>query len=61
MSSNEPTFLGIDVGTSSVKAGFVSSDGRGLLQSSAEYPTFYGQDGEVEQNAFDWWNAAFIS
>ena len=30
MSSNEPTFLGIDVGTSSVKAGFVSSDGRGL-------------------------------
>ena len=58
MSSNEPTFLGIDVGTSSVKAGFVSSDGRGLLQTSAEYPTFYGQDGEVEQNAFDWWNAA---
>lgn len=54
----EPIFLGIDVGTSSVKAGFVSPEGRGLLQTSAEYPTFYGPVGHVEQSAWDWWNAA---
>ena len=55
--SHDPVYLGIDVGTSSVKAGFVSQFGEGLLQASSEYPTFYGPDRQVEQDAWDWWNA----
>lgn len=57
ISSRESIYLGVDVGTSSVKAGFVAGDGSGLLQASVEYPTFYGAVGQVEQDAWDWWNA----
>lgn len=58
MSFKKDVFLGIDMGTSSVKAGLVSEAGRGLYStSSAEYPTFYGKNGEVEQDPWDWWNA----
>lgn len=57
-SLNEPVFLGIDVGTSSVKAGFVSQSGKGLRQVSVEYPTNFGVDGQVEQDPWDWWKAA---
>lgn len=57
MSLDDSIFLGIDIGTSSVKAGFVKQNGRGLVQTSAEYPTYYGEEGRVEQDAWDWWNA----
>lgn len=55
--SHDPVYLGIDVGTSSVKAGFISQSGEGLLQASSEYPTYYGPGGQVEQEPWDWWNA----
>ena len=61
MSLDDAVFLGIDIGTSSVKAGFVKQDGRGLIQTSAEYPTYYGEAGRVEQNAWDWWNAVTMA
>ncbi len=55
---DDSIFLGIDIGTSSVKAGFVDATGRGLLQTSAEYPTYYEDDASAEQDAWDWWRAA---
>lgn len=57
MLSSNAIFLGIDIGTSSVKAGFVDESGRGLLQTFAEYPTYYEEGGRVEQSAWDWWEA----
>jgi len=51
----EPLLLGIDVGTSSVKA--VLLDQRGVLHASAqaEYPLHHIRPAWVEQNPEDWW------
>lgn len=58
MKSSKEIYLGIDVGTTSVKAGLVDEDGRGLLQSTVEYPTYPLGHAWVEQSALDWWDAA---
>lgn len=58
MLCEQDLFLGLDVGTTSVKAGFIDGLGRGLAQTSQDYPTRFLSRVEVEQSPWDWWNAA---
>ncbi|GAU79555.1 xylulokinase [Fusibacter sp. 3D3] len=48
-------FLGIDLGTSSVKVIAVNESGHLLGEGSAEYPIAYPKPGWAEQNPEDWW------
>ena len=50
-------YIGIDLGTSSVKALLVGSDGAIIKSTSREYPIFYPQSGWSEQSPADWLNA----
>lgn len=47
--------IGLDVGTTSVKAVMIALDGRRLAETSARYPTHRRPDGGVEQDPEDWW------
>lgn len=49
--------LGIDVGTTSVKAIAFDADGQVLVQTQQEYPTFFPERGWAEQEPQDWWAA----
>jgi len=51
------TFLGIDLGTSSVKALLVDESGRVQAGGMAEYPVHRPRPGFAEQNPEDWWRA----
>ncbi|MBQ8342507.1 MAG: xylulokinase [Clostridia bacterium] len=51
------TYIGIDLGTSSVKLLLVGADGRILNAVTKEYPVFYPRSGWSEQNPKDWLNA----
>ena len=48
------TYIGIDLGTSSVKILLVSADGKILNSVSKDYPICYPQSGWSEQNPEDW-------
>lgn len=50
-------FLGIDIGTSSLKAGLWSDDGRLAAQASRSYATERQYPTWAEQNPLDWWQA----
>jgi len=50
-------FLGIDLGTSSVKLLLMDEKGKVVQTVSKEYPVFYPKPGWAEQNPEDWWNA----
>ncbi|MBL4934609.1 xylulokinase [Clostridium sp. YIM B02515] len=50
-------FLGIDLGTSSVKIIVMDEEGKVIASLSKEYPVFYPEQGWAEQNPEDWWNA----
>ncbi|MBO5338200.1 MAG: xylulokinase [Clostridia bacterium] len=50
-------YIGIDLGTSSVKILLVDSEGKILKTVSREYPVYYPQGGWSEQNPSDWYNA----
>lgn len=50
-------FLGIDLGTSSVKIIAVDEEGKVIASLSKEYPVYYPEAGFAEQNPEDWWNA----
>ena len=50
-------YIGIDLGTSSMKAMLVDDGGTILSTTTKEYPVFYPRSGWSEQNASDWWNA----
>ena len=50
-------FLGIDLGTSSVKIIVMDEEGKVIGSVSKEYPVFYPEQGWAEQNPEDWWNA----
>ncbi|MBQ8015363.1 MAG: xylulokinase, partial [Clostridia bacterium] len=50
-------YIGIDLGTSSVKLLLVNSCGEILNEISKEYAVFYPQPGWSEQNPVDWWEA----
>ncbi|MCE5236852.1 MAG: xylulokinase [Eubacteriales bacterium] len=49
-------FLGVDLGTSSVKLLLADGEGRILGQRSTEYPISYPYPHWSEQNPEDWWN-----
>lgn len=53
--------LGIDVGTSGVKAMIVTSAGEVKAQSTHSYALSSPQNGWFEQNPGDWWNATILS
>ena len=55
--STVPAVLGIDLGTTSVKAAFLGLDGRLLGLGRGTYPTLGGSHGVAEQDARDWWAA----
>lgn len=48
-------FLGIDLGTSSVKVLAVDHNGTILGESTREYPVYYPKSNWAEQNPEDWW------
>ncbi len=52
-----PAVLGIDLGTTSVKAAFLGLDGQLLGIGRASYPTRAVQPGMAEQDPGDWWRA----
>ncbi len=51
-------YIGIDLGTSSVKGILADSSGNVLRETSEEYPVYYPKDGWSEQNPEDWLAAA---
>ena len=53
--------LGIDIGTSSCKSVLYTLDGKVAASASAAYPTYYGKNGEAEQEAADWWKAVCLN
>lgn len=50
-------YIGIDLGTSSVKLLLVDNEGKIHSTVTKEYPVIYPRSGWSEQNAEDWWNA----
>lgn len=50
-------FLGIDLGTSSVKLLLMDEKGKVIQTVSKEYPVYYPKPGWAEQNPEDWWKA----
>jgi xylulokinase len=56
--SSAEAVLGVDVGTTAVKAAVVAADGRLLGSASVEYPTAFPRPGWVEQDPEDWWRAS---
>jgi xylulokinase len=52
-----PSVLGLDVGTSGLKAVLLDADGRTLGESQAAYPLRTPQPGWTEQDPEDWWLA----
>ena len=48
--------LGIDVGTSYVKAVLTTPDGRVVARAQAAYPTHHPRPGWAEQDPADWWS-----
>lgn len=50
-------FIGLDIGTSCVKAMLISET-EIVGTESADYPVFYPRDGWAEQNPEDWYNAS---
>jgi xylulokinase len=54
--------LGIDLGTTGVKAAlFAADDGRVLASAFVEYPLLHPQPGWAEQQPSDWWNATVLA
>ena len=51
-------YIGIDLGTSSVKMLLVSKSGEILKSVTRDYPICYPQSGWSEQNPHDWYNAS---
>ncbi len=50
-------YIGIDLGTSSVKLIIMSADGTIVKSTSKEYPIYFPGEGMSEQNPDDWYNA----
>jgi len=49
--------MGMDIGTSSCKVAIFDTKGEVVAQTNGEYHTYYPQEGFVEQNPEEWWNA----
>lgn len=50
-------YIGIDLGTSSVKLLMIDEKGNVINSVSKEYPIYFPEEGWSEQNPEDWWNA----
>lgn len=50
--------LGIDLGTSSVKAILIDGEGHFKAKSFREYPLYQEKNGWAEQEPWDWWQAS---
>ena len=57
MSVENPAFLGVDLGTTNVKAQIVGADGRIVSSGSAPVKIDYSADGAAEQDIEDIWRA----
>lgn len=56
------TLLGIDLGTTGVKAAlFATDNGRVLADAFVAYPLFHPHPGWAEQNPADWWQATLTA
>ncbi len=54
--------LGIDLGTTGIKAAlFAADDGRVLASAFVDYPLYHPQPGWAEQNPADWWQATLAA
>ena len=49
------SFIGIDLGTSSVKVLAIETNGEIIGSASKEYPVYYPKTNHAEQNPEDWW------
>src|SRR5215471_9857144 len=58
MSSSPPLFLGLDVGTQSLRAALFDSKGNCRAYATAPLDTFHPQPAWAEQDAEQWWQAA---
>jgi FGGY-family pentulose kinase len=58
MPSSPPLFLGIDVGTQSLRAAVIDAAGNSLSFATSPIQTTYPQPGWAEQDAHEWWQAA---
>lgn len=56
-STGSPLVLGIDAGTSGVKAVLARPDGKVVARARADYMTKRPRAGHAEQDPQDWWNA----
>jgi xylulokinase len=56
------TLLGIDLGTSGVKAAlFAAEDGHVLTDAFVDYPLYHPRPGWAEQNPAEWWQATITA
>ena len=56
--SDKHLFLGLDLGTSAVKAGLFDAEGNLLRRARRAYPLYTPHPGWVEQEPEEWWAAA---
>ena len=54
-------YVGIDLGTSSVKTLLLSGDGEVVSSVTKEYPLYFPHSGWSEQNPEDWYNQTVAS
>ncbi len=54
------SYIGIDLGTSSVKILLVGADGKIIKSVSRDYPICYPRSGWSEQNPLDWYEQTVI-
>lgn len=54
-------FIGVDIGTQSLRTGIFEADGECVTMSSADYKTNYPKVNWATQNPSDWWEAFKIS
>jgi xylulokinase len=55
--ASDPTLVGLDVGTTAVKALAINPDGEVIGRAEQEYPLSTPQSGWSEQDPEDWWRA----
>lgn len=55
--AGKPLFLGLDLGTSSLKVLLAAADGRVVARASSRYPLHRPRPGWAEQSPEDWWRA----
>lgn len=57
----EKYLLGIDIGTSACKVAIFNRSGEVIASGNADYPVYYPQQGYVEQNPDEWWEAVYTT